>query len=174
MKTLAVRAHQKNLELAYFVPPELPDFFLGDPVRLRQVILNLVGNAIKFTDQGEVVLRVRAESQDEEGVTLHYVVTDTGIGISRDKQKMIFEPFSQADTSTTRKYGGTGLGLSISIRLIEMMGGRIWLESEEGRGTTFHFTARLGNATARPTSLDPAMLDGMRVLVVDDNATNRQ
>jgi two-component system sensor histidine kinase/response regulator len=174
MKTLAARAHQKNLELAYFVPPELPNFFVGDPVRLRQVILNLVGNAIKFTGRGEVVLRVEAGSQDQDCVTLHYAVKDTGIGIPPDKQKLIFEPFSQADTSTTRKYGGTGLGLSISIRLIEMMGGRIWLESEEGRGTTFHFTARLGNATTRPASLDPAMLDGMRVLVVDDNATNRQ
>jgi CheY-like chemotaxis protein len=177
MKTIAVRAHQKNLELAYFVPPQLPDFYVGDPVRLRQVILNLVGNAIKFTDQGEVVLRVEVESQNADGVTLHYAVTDTGIGIPPEKQKLIFEPFSQADTSTTRKYGGTGLGLSISIRLIEMMGGRIWLESEEGRGTTFHFTARLGNAStlgARPASLDPAMLDDVRVLVVDDNATNRQ
>jgi signal transduction histidine kinase/DNA-binding response OmpR family regulator len=177
MKTLAARAHQKNLELAYFVPPELPNFFVGDPVRLRQVILNLVGNAIKFTDRGEVVLRVEAESQDKGGATLHYAVTDTGIGIPPNKQKQIFEPFSQADTSTTRKYGGTGLGLSISIRLIEMMGGRIWLESEEGRGTTFHFTARLENASivvSRPASLDPAMLDDVRVLVVDDNATNRQ
>lgn len=177
MKTIGVRAHQKNLELAYFVPPELPDFFVGDPVRLRQVILNLVGNAIKFTDQGEVVLRVEAESQDQDGVTLHFAVKDTGIGIPPDKQKLIFEPFSQADMSTTRKYGGTGLGLSISIRLIEMMGGRIWLESEEGRGTTFHFTARLENAStmvSRPASVDPAMLDDVRVLVVDDNATNRQ
>jgi two-component system, sensor histidine kinase and response regulator len=177
MKTLAVRAHQKNLELAYFIPPELPDFFVGDPVRLRQVILNLVGNAIKFTDQGEVVLRVEVESQDNDGVTLHYAVTDTGIGIPPDKQKLIFEPFSQADASTTRRYGGTGLGLSISIRLIEMMQGRIWLESEEGRGTTFHFTARLENGStmaSRPAELDAAMLDDVRVLVVDDNATNRQ
>jgi two-component system sensor histidine kinase/response regulator len=177
MKTLAVRAHQKNLELAYFVPPELPDFFVGDPVRLRQVILNLVGNAIKFTDQGEVVLRVEVESQDADGTTLHYAVADTGIGIPPEKQKLIFEPFTQADTSTTRKYGGTGLGLSISIRLIEMMGGRVWLDSEAGRGTTFHFTARFGNAgagIARPASLDPSILDNMRVLVVDDNATNRQ
>ncbi len=177
MKTLAVRAHQKNLELAYFIPPELPDFFVGDPVRLRQVILNLVGNAIKFTDQGEVVLRVEAESQDKDGVTLHYAVTDTGIGIPPDKQKLIFEPFSQADASTTRRYGGTGLGLSISIRLIEMMQGRIWLDSEEGRGTTFHFTARFENGStmvSRPAELDAAMLDDVRVLVVDDNATNRQ
>jgi two-component system sensor histidine kinase/response regulator len=177
MKTLGVRAHEKNLELAYFVPPELPDFFVGDPARLRQVILNLVGNAIKFTEQGEVVLRVEAESEDKDCVTLHYAVTDTGIGIPPDKQKLIFEPFSQADTSTTRKYGGTGLGLSISIRLIEMMGGRIWLESQQGHGTTFHFTARLENGSTlggETASLDPTTLEGVRVLVVDDNATNRQ
>jgi len=177
MKTLGVRAHQKDLELAYFIPPELPEFFVGDPVRLRQVILNLVGNAIKFTEHGEVVLRVEVESQDEDGAMLHFAVKDTGIGIPSEKQKLIFEPFTQADTSTTRKYGGTGLGLSISIRLITMMGGRIWLESEPGSGTTFHFTSRFANAaagTSRPASLDPAILDDVRVLVVDDNATNRQ
>ena len=177
MKTLAVRTHQKNLELACFVPPELPDFMVGDPSRLRQVILNLVGNAIKFTDQGEVVLRVKVESQDEEGMALHYTISDTGIGIPVEKQKLIFEPFSQADTSTTRKYGGTGLGLSISSRLIQMMAGKMWLESEPGNGTTFHFTARFGKATAnvsKPTAMDPAILDNVRVLVVDDNATNRQ
>jgi two-component system, sensor histidine kinase and response regulator len=177
MRSLALGAHQKDLELAYFVPPELPEFVIGDPVRLRQVVLNLVGNAIKFTDQGEVVLRVGAEPSDVDCLNLHFTVTDTGIGISRDKQKVIFEPFSQADTSTTRKYGGTGLGLSISMRLIEMMGGRIWLESEVGEGSTFHFTARFGvarNAGPRPVLLDPAVLDNVRVLVVDDNATNRQ
>jgi two-component system sensor histidine kinase/response regulator len=177
MKTLAVRAHEKNLELAYFVPPQLPEFFVGDPVRLRQVILNLVGNAIKFTDQGEVVLRVEVDSESQDGVTLHCAVTDTGIGIPLEKQKLIFEPFAQADTSTTRKYGGTGLGLSICFRLIEMMGGRIWLESQPGHGTTFHFTAQFGISTAAlcsPANLDPAILDDMRVLVVDDNATNRQ
>jgi signal transduction histidine kinase/CheY-like chemotaxis protein len=181
MKTLAVRAHQKNLELAYFVPPEFPDLFVGDPVRLRQVILNLVGNAIKFTDQGEVVLRVDVENEagptGQDTVLLHYSVSDTGIGIPAEKQKLIFEPFSQADTSTTRKYGGTGLGLSISIRLIEMMGGRMWLESEPGHGTTFHFTARFAKGSGHaspPVNSDPALLDDVRVLVVDDNATNRQ
>jgi two-component system, sensor histidine kinase and response regulator len=192
MKTLAVRAHQKNLELAYSVPPDLPDFFVGDPVRLRQVVLNLVGNAIKFTEQGEVVLRVQVESQgaDSSGgdatageatakddVILHYSVSDTGIGIPLEKQKLIFEPFSQADTSTTRKYGGTGLGLSISIRLVEMMGGRMWLESEPGKGTTFHFTARFEKGTgdaSRPVNTDPALLDDVRALIVDDNTTNRQ
>ncbi len=177
MKSLAVAAHQKELELACFIPPELADLVIGDPVRLRQVVLNLVGNAIKFTDKGEVVLRVEAEPGDADGLNLHFTVTDTGIGVPEDKQKLIFEPFTQADTSTTRRYGGTGLGLSISLRLIEMMGGRIWLESEVGKGSTFHFTARFGvmkNAGFRPVLTDPAVLDNVRVLVVDDNATNRQ
>ena len=177
MKSLAVGAHQKNLELACFVPPELPEFVIGDPARLRQVVLNLAGNAIKFTDQGEVVLRVESEPADSGNLNLHFTVTDTGIGIPRDKQKLIFEPFAQADTSTTRRYGGTGLGLSISLRLIEMMGGRIWVESEVGKGSTFHFTAEfepLKNGAVRPALPDPAALDNVRVLVVDDNATNRQ
>ena len=177
MKTLSIRAHEKNLELACSVPPDLVDFIVGDPVRLRQVILNLAGNAIKFTDQGEVVLRVQVETPDADDVTLHFAISDTGIGIPPEKQKLIFEPFAQADTSTTRKYGGTGLGLSISMRLIDMMGGRIWLESESGKGSTFHFTARFGKATATVStglSTDPAILENVRVLVVDDNATNRQ
>jgi len=177
MKTLAARAYETNLELAYFVPQEIPEYVVGDPVRLRQVILNLVGNAIKFTAQGEVVLRVEQESQDADGFTLHFSVRDTGIGIPPEKQKLIFEPFSQADGSTTRKYGGTGLGLTIAVRLSEMMGGRIWVESEPGHGSTFHFTARFGHATALNSGVvcaDPAILDKLRVLVVDDNATNRQ
>jgi PAS domain S-box-containing protein len=177
MKSLALGAHQKDIELACFVPPELPEFVIGDPVRLRQVVLNLAGNAIKFTDQGEVVLRVEAEPSDRDNLDLHFTVTDTGIGIPLEKQKVIFEPFSQADSSTTRKYGGTGLGLSISMRLIEMMGGRIWVESQVGQGSIFHFTARFGvakSAASRPTETDPAVLDNVRVLVVDDNATNRQ
>jgi CheY-like chemotaxis protein len=177
MKSLALGAHRKDLELACFVPPELPEFVIGDPARLRQVVLNLAGNAIKFTDHGEVVLRVEAEPGDADSLNLHFSVTDTGIGIPWDKQKIIFEPFTQADTSTTRKYGGTGLGLAISMRLIEMMGGRIWLESEAGKGSTFHFTACFGlakNAAARHTLTDPTALDNLRVLVVDDNATNRQ
>jgi two-component system sensor histidine kinase/response regulator len=180
MKILAGRAHEKGLELACFVPPELPDFVVGDPVRLRQVILNLVGNAIKFTEKGEVVLRVELEppttSMDADAMSLHFAVSDTGIGIPAEKQLLIFEPFSQADTSTTRRYGGTGLGLSICSRLIDLMKGRIWVESEEGQGATFHFTARLGRASAlaAPASADPAILENMRVLIVDDNATNRQ
>jgi PAS domain S-box-containing protein len=176
MKILAGRAHEKGLELAYFVPPELPDFVVGDPVRLRQVILNLIGNAIKFTERGEVVLRVEVESQTNDGMSLHFAVSDTGIGIPPEKQALIFEPFSQADTSTTRRYGGTGLGLSISSRLIDMMNGRIWLESEPGQGATFHFTARFGAASvsSTPASADPAILENVHVLIVDDNATNRQ
>jgi signal transduction histidine kinase/DNA-binding response OmpR family regulator len=177
MKTLAVRAYQKNLELACYVPPELPEVIVGDPTRLRQIILNLVGNAIKFTEQGEIVVRVEGDPRDSESISLHFTIADTGIGIPAEKQKMIFEPFTQADASTTRRYGGSGLGLSISARLIDMMGGRIWLESEVGKGTTFHFTAPFGAATAesqRPPSVDPRILDNLRVLVVDDNATNRQ
>jgi two-component system sensor histidine kinase/response regulator len=177
MKILASRAHEKGLELACFVPPELPDFVVTDPVRLRQVILNLVGNAIKFTEQGEVVLRVELESQDTEGMSLHFAVSDTGIGIPPEKQQLIFEPFAQADTSTTRRFGGTGLGLSICSRLIGMMNGRIWLESQTSVGTTFHFTARFGTASvpqASPVPADPAILESVRVLIVDDNATNRQ
>jgi two-component system sensor histidine kinase/response regulator len=176
MKTLATRAHEKNLELACSVPPDLADFIVGDPVRLRQVILNLSGNAIKFTNQGEVILRVEVESLDADGMTLHFAISDTGIGIPPEKQKLIFEPFAQADTSTTRKYGGTGLGLSISMRLIDMMGGRIWVESEADKGSTFHFTARFGKATAAASAgvrPDAAILENVRVLIVDDNATNR-
>src|SRR3984957_12848835 len=177
MKSLSVGAHQKDLELACFVEPELPEFVVGDPVRLRQIVLNLAGNAIKFTDSGEVVLRVEAEPDGPDNLNFHFTITDTGIGIPKEKQKLIFEPFTQADTSTTRRFGGTGLGLSISMRLIEMMGGKIWVESEVDQGSTFHFTARFGvahGALARPPLTDPAVLDDVRVLVVDDNATNRQ
>ncbi|HUA17245.1 MAG TPA: response regulator [Bryobacteraceae bacterium] len=177
MKALAVSAHQKDLELACFIPPELPEFLMGDPLRLRQVILNLAGNAVKFTERGEVVLRVAAESQDAGQLALRFSVSDTGIGIPPDKQDLIFEPFVQADSSTTRRYGGTGLGLSISKRLIEMMGGRIWTESAPGQGSTFHFTACFGladGAHSRSPLPDPGVLEDLRVLVVDDNATNRQ
>ena len=181
MKSLAVGAHQKDLELACYVQPELPDLVIGDPVRLRQVVLNLAGNAIKFTDHGEVVLRVEAPPDgveaDPHSLTLHFSVSDTGVGIPREKQALIFEPFAQADTSTTRRYGGTGLGLSISMRLLEMMGGRLWLESEEGKGSTFHFTARFGmvrHVPAHAGIADRAAIENVRVLVVDDNATNRQ
>src|SRR5580704_8180936 len=141
IRVLALRAHHKGLELACDIRPEVPQALAGDPLRLRQVVVNLVGNAIKFTDRGEVVLRVQPEPQVDGEVRLHFSVTDTGIGIPPEKQKLIFEAFSQADNSTTRRYGGTGLGLAISQQLVELMGGRIWVESHAGQGSTFHFTA---------------------------------
>jgi len=177
MKTLAPRASAKGLELVYRTPPSVPRDLVGDPGRLRQILVNLVGNAIKFTERGEVVVRVEAQSQTEEGVELHFAVTDTGIGISREKQQLIFEAFAQADASTTRKYGGTGLGLAITSQLVKMMRGRLWVDSEPGQGSTFHFTAHFGLAPAptKPHALrETVCLRDMPVLVVDDNATNRR
>jgi len=150
---------------------------VGDAPRLRQVLVNLVGNAIKFTDHGEVVVQVEKVAEEEGGVVLGFLVADTGIGIPREKQELIFEAFAQADGSTTREYGGTGLGLSISAQLVELMGGRITVESEPGRGSRFRFRARFGVATGESRSTAsrlPARLRGLRVLVVDDNATNRR
>jgi two-component system sensor histidine kinase/response regulator len=174
-RILAPNAFEKGLELICDVSPGVPEVVVGDPTRLRQVVVNLVGNAIKFTPRGEVSLSVCAESQDGENVLLHFTVADTGIGIPKEKQQKIFEAFAQADTSTTRKYGGTGLGLTISARLTEMMGGKIWLESDVGRGSRFHFTARLGIGAdvAEPAPVTPD-LHGLAVLVVDDNSTNRE
>jgi signal transduction histidine kinase/DNA-binding response OmpR family regulator len=177
LATLALRADKKGIELACRVPPEVPDALVGDPGRLRQILVNLVGNAIKFTERGEVVVEVTPESQGGGAVCLHFAVSDTGIGVAAEKQRLLFQAFSQVDSSSTRKYGGTGLGLAISARLVQMMGGRIWVESEEGKGSTFHFTARLGrakNAAARVVRKDPAFLHDLSVLVVDDNATNRR
>jgi signal transduction histidine kinase/CheY-like chemotaxis protein/HPt (histidine-containing phosphotransfer) domain-containing protein len=177
LKTLAVRAHQKGLELAYQVRPELPDAVMGDPGRLRQILVNLVGNAIKFTEQGEVIVRVEAETQTADEVCLHVAVSDTGIGIAREKQQVILEPFAQADGSMTRKYGGTGLGLAIAKQLVELMGGRLWIDSEAGRGSTFHFTAHLQlqpEAIAGQAAAPPVEVQGLHVLVVDDNETNRR
>ena len=176
MQTLAVRAHQKGLELIYDVRPEAPDALVGDPARLWQVLVNLVGNAIKFTHQGEVAVSVGVETLENEAVCLKFTVRDTGIGIPADKQRTLFKPFSQGDSSMSRKYGGTGLGLAISTQIVEMMKGRIWFESELGKGSQFHFTAWFGRRTApqpRRAPLPPSSLDGLRVLVVDDNATNR-
>jgi signal transduction histidine kinase/DNA-binding response OmpR family regulator len=177
LKTLALRAHEKGLELLCEVAPEVPEAVRGDSSRLRQIVVNLVGNAIKFTSEGEVALGVRALETEGENRLLQFTISDTGIGIPLEKQELIFEPFSQADTSTTRKYGGTGLGLTISTRFVGMMGGKIWVESEPGRGTRFHFTARLGAADAQAikvgTLAPPEMLRGVKVLVVDDNRTNR-
>jgi PAS domain S-box-containing protein len=192
-KTLALRAQQKGLELACHIPPDVPEYVTGDPSRLCQILVNLVGNAIKFTERGEVVVRVRlvrggvvsGEWSEAASVTtnhspltthLHVSVSDTGIGIPRDKQAVIFEAFSQADLSTTRKFGGTGLGLTISAQLVSMMGGRLWVESEPAKGSTFHFTARFGLPAHPPTVSEPKTihLRDLRVLVVDDNATNRR
>jgi PAS domain S-box-containing protein len=175
--TLALRAHKKGLELADHIAPEVPDAVSGDPHRLCQVVVNLLGNAIKFTDQGEVVLRVDLQSRTDEEICLHFAVSDTGIGIAPEQQQRLFKAFSQADTSTTRRYGGTGLGLAISARLIQMMGGEIRLESEVGRGSTFHFTVRFApprGPVQRATPAEPNYMHGLPVLVVDDNATNRR
>ena len=174
---LALRAHKKGLEIANHVAAEVPDLLVGDPGRLRQIIVNLIGNAIKFTEQGEVVVRVNLESQPLGADCLHFAVSDTGIGIPLEKQSLLFKAFSQVDASTTRKYGGTGLGLAISGQLVRMMGGRIWLESAAGRGSTFHFTVQLNvsKSAALPRVLsEPVSIHGLPVLVVDDNATNRR
>jgi two-component system, sensor histidine kinase and response regulator len=207
MKTLALRAHRKGLELACHFAPEVPEMLVGDPGRLSQVINNLVGNAIKFTASGEVVLSVRLpaengrnpsakreeiESSGDEPadganhgeccdrsldcpVSLSFAVSDTGPGIPRDKRSRLFQPFTQADSSTTRQFGGTGLGLTIAKRLVEMMGGRIWFESEPGKGSIFQFTVSFGLQPAGPHSAEaePVSLRGLPVLAVDDNATNR-
>jgi len=177
MKTLALRAHQKQLELAYDAAPEVPSQLLGDPGRLRQILVNLVGNAIKFTERGEVLVTIERASQDANGVELHFKVKDTGIGIPPQKHGLLFKAFSQADGSTTRKYGGTGLGLAISARLVELMAGKMWVESSEGQGSTFHFTARFAAVETKVQPASPALqteLQGLSVLIVDDNETNRR
>ena len=173
LKALAVRAQRKGLELAYHIPPDVPEYVIGDSARFRQVIVNLVGNAIKFTDEGEVVVYVDKDSQTDDEVYLHVAVRDTGIGIPWDKQRKIFDSFVQADGSTTRRYGGSGLGLAISSKLVELMGGKIWVESEVGVGSTFHFTIRFGLQKKPKTRAKDADFHGVRVLVVDDNATSR-
>jgi len=177
MDVVALKAHEKNLEILNHVAPNVPNGIIGDPTRLRQIIINLLGNAIKFTEKGEVVLHVDLVHVDDNVIELKFAISDTGIGIPPHKQETIFQAFSQADGSTTRRYGGTGLGLSISKNLIEMMGGQIRLESEEGKGTTFHFTAQFSLATESqlqtPLAL-PRDLHGLKVLVVDDNSTNRR
>jgi CheY-like chemotaxis protein/HPt (histidine-containing phosphotransfer) domain-containing protein len=177
LRTLAIRAHTKGLELLNHVQPDVPDALVGDAGRLRQVLLNLVGNAIKFTEQGEVVVRLEVVGEPApEVVSVRFAVSDTGIGIPSDKQEKVFRAFEQEDPSTTRKYGGTGLGLSIAARLVALMGGAIAVHSEPGRGSTFAFTANFGRQP-RPTEKTPAgplvLLRELRVLVVDDNASNR-
>ena len=177
LKSLALRAHEKGPELVYSVTPDVPDALVGDLGRLRQIVLNLVGNSIKFTERGEVAVHVQMEAETSEDVTLRVAVRDTGIGIPQEKQRLIFEPFAQADNSTTRRYGGTGLGLAITRRLVELMGGQLSVESEVGRGSVFHFTARLGRArepVPRRAPADPRILRGYAVLAADDNETNRR
>ena len=176
-KLLALRAAEKGIELACHITPDVPDMVLGDAGRLRQVLLNVLGNAVKFTSEGEVVLRVTVQATTASHVTLHFAVSDTGIGIPQDKQRQIFQAFTQADSSTTRRYGGTGLGLAIALRLVELMGGQLWVESTAGRGSTFFFTATFGQLPHEPerdAAAKPRQLEGLRVLVVDDNATNRR
>jgi two-component system sensor histidine kinase/response regulator len=178
LRALAVRAHKKWLELIYQVQPEVPDALIGDAGRLRQVLLNLVGNAVKFTDEGEIVVRVEVAGDlvPEGEVGLLFTVLDTGIGIPPDQQERIFRAFEQEDTSTTRKFGGTGLGLTIAARLVALMGGTITVESEPGRGSTFAFTARFSRQPHPPEQIlaePPLSLRDLPVLVVDDNATNR-
>jgi signal transduction histidine kinase/CheY-like chemotaxis protein len=177
MKVLALRAHEKQLELACHMPPDVLEHVVGDPARLRQIIINLVSNAIKFTEKGEVILEVDTRSLTPEEAVLHFAVRDTGIGIPPDKQDEVFQAFTQADSSIARKYGGTGLGLTISSQLVKHMGGRIWLESEVGKGSTFHFTACFGlgqTLSAQPAPVEPVNLESMPVLVVDDSSINRQ
>ena len=176
LRVLAPRADQKGIELACQIHPEVPDALVGDPLRLRQVIVNLVGNAIKFTEHGEVVLRVRADAPVSGNTQLRFSVTDTGIGIPPEKQTVIFEAFSQADSSTTRRHGGTGLGLAISAQLVALMGGSIWVDSQPGQGSSFHFTAQFAvqePGMEKPPALGRTLTD-LPVLIVDDNATNRR
>ncbi len=188
LKLAGVRAKQKGLHISSHIAPEAPQALIGDPGRLRQIVSNLIDNAIKFTERGQVVLRIEKDSQSEQEVCLHFSVTDSGIGIPQDKQQLIFEAFAQADGSTTRKYGGTGLGLSISSRLVQMMGGKIWVESEVDRGSVFHFTARFGlqkqekgdwgrsHSRVDSRSSPQSARNGWRelqVLVVEDNPINQ-
>ena len=173
LSALSLRAHQKGLELLCNVQGEVPDELIADVIRLRQILLNLVGNAVKFTERGEVLVQVFSEPQTASEAMLHFSVTDTGVGIAADKQGVIFEAFSQADGSTTRRFGGTGLGLTISSKLVKMMGGNIWVESVPGQGSTFHFTIPVRVQPETPGKAHAPELIGRSVLVVDDNATNR-
>jgi len=181
-RSLAFRAHEKGLELICDIQPNVPDYVIGDPTRIRQIVVNLLGNAIKFTEHGEIVLgvaleaRIALESRIKDDLTLHFTIRDTGIGISKEHQKVVFDAFSQADGSTTRKFGGTGLGLTICARLVEAMQGKLWVESEPEQGSCFHFSVSLegANGNAAHHTLVEASLEGRPVLVVDDSVTNRR
>ena len=175
VKGLALRAHQKGLELIWQVMPDVTDGLIGDPGRLRQVLVNLIGNAIKFTPQGEIQLRIQKEWQTDQEVCLRFLLSDTGIGIPAEKRESIFEAFTQADGSTTRQYGGTGLGLTISSRLVALMGGRIEVDSEVGKGSTFHFSARFRLQPAgmqKPLPAKLSSIENLPVLIVDDHPSN--
>ena len=174
VQTLAMHAASKNIELVCHIPADVPDRLIGDPRRLRQVVINLVGNAVKFTEEGEVEVGVAVEEALPDAVRLRLWVRDTGIGIAPEKQARIFDSFSQVDSSTSRRFGGSGLGLAISQQLVELMGGRIWVESEEGKGSTFHCALRFGLGTPKTKRTDLISLRGLKVLVVDDHATNRR
>jgi two-component system sensor histidine kinase/response regulator len=175
LRVVALKAHEKGLELVCSVAAAVPRIVVGDSVRLRQVLLNLVGNAVKFTERGEVAISVDIETSGDSDLQLHFSVSDTGIGIPEDQHELIFDAFRQVDGSTTRKYGGTGLGLTICSRLVKMMGGRIWVESKVGGGSNFHFTVRFPVLAGSPVpASNPDRLKDLRVLVVDDNATNRR
>ncbi|MBN7796641.1 YfiR/HmsC family protein [Parahaliea mediterranea] len=175
LQTLALRATEKDLELTFHVPPDIPDWVLGDPLRLRQVMVNLVGNAIKFTEAGEIDVDLQLVSAAEQGIRIRFEVHDTGIGITEAQQEKIFQAFDQADASTTRRFGGTGLGLAISAQLVQLMGGQLSVRSEVDRGSTFYFDADFGvSDEAGPAAVQPEELRGLHVLVVDDNRTNRR
>jgi CheY-like chemotaxis protein len=174
LKPLAVHAEEKGLELLSEIPPEVPTGLIGDPGRLRQVLVNLIGNAIKFTERGEVLLKVDLTEISPGKAELHFAISDTGVGIPTEKQELIFQAFSQEDSSITRRYGGTGLGLTISSRIVELMGGRIWVESHIGEGSTFHLTIPFEIDNTVEEAEISVDLHGLCALVVDDNATNRK
>ncbi len=181
LQTLSFRASEKGLSLIGNIDPEIPDFLIGDPGRLRQVLVNLIGNAVKFTEKGQLTLTVSVESKTETQARLHFSVADTGIGIAPEQQSLIFKAFEQADTSITRKYGGTGLGLAISSQIVERMGGKIWVHSEPGKGSTFHFTVLLGLQDSPTLSTDPSPSEksqspqaSLKILLAEDNVINQR
>ncbi|MEO9135433.1 MAG: PAS domain S-box protein, partial [Casimicrobiaceae bacterium] len=175
LEMMAIRAHEKGLELALHIAPEIPNVLVGDPARLRQVLINLIGNAVKFTEKGEVIVRVEHDPEGGAEGALRFAVVDTGIGVPEDTRELIFAAYTQVDTSTTRKFGGTGLGLAISRRIVELMQGRIWVESSIGTGSTFYFTTRFAVGSKPPlrVAAGPMDLKDVKTLIIDDNATNR-
>ena len=171
--TLGIKASQKKLELLCYINPNVPQYVMGDPTRLRQILINLAGNSLKFTEKGEIAINVKILKREDDKVSLHFTVKDTGIGIPKEKQAKIFKSFSQVDSSTTRKYGGTGLGLSICKQLAELMGGKIWVESEVSKGSTFHLTLSSVVVEKPEEKIESPEIKNLRVLIVDDNYTNR-